>query len=517
LAVTALWVTLPLHVSASLMAVQRMTTLSTTFMLLGLIGYVVGRAQIHQSPKRAYWLMNVSVVVGTVLAVLCKEIGALLPLYMGVIEVTLIRAAGVPAPLPFRRWAWFFLGLPILLLVAYFVTSWPRTMAIYAFRDFSLSERLLTESRILWEYLGQIFLPARSGTGPYQDDYLISKGLFAPVETAVAMLAWAATVFCAWRLRQKFPVILFALLWFLVGHLIESTIIPLELYFEHRNYLPSVGPLLAACVLLWQVPTKVLRLTLAGLTMMLLLRMFVLSETTLLWGQPLVAAKVWVEEHPQSARAAQYLSRQYFDAGDGEAARNATLDGHERIRDDIGLALQSVYLNCMADEETAFLSRVKAIEPVLTAGTGGMVAPELLTKMMTAQQKGACPHLTLGQLIDEVNALLANPHNQASPGLMGALHLFKYRVYALQGKLNLSVRELYIAFDQKKELVFAIAAARVVADAGYYDEALAFVDQTMSFAPWNPILKLHWKTELGKLKSSIEQQRTARRARAVVP
>jgi len=291
LAVTALWLTLPLHVSASLMAVQRMATLSSTFMLLGLIGYISGRMLLDKQPVRAYWLMSVSVVMGTALALLCKETGALMPLYVLVLEATLIRAAGLPADAWFKRWAMLFLGAPILLLVAYFAVSWPRLMDIYAMRSFSLPERLLTEPRILWDYLGQVLLPSRSGTGPYQDDYHVSRSLFDPLVTVIAILAWVAAAFLAWRLRRKIPVILFALLWFLAGHLIESSFIPLELYFEHRNYLPSFGLLLAATALIWSVPVKIRRLSMAVLFLMVLLRLFVLSETTHLWGHPLLAAK----------------------------------------------------------------------------------------------------------------------------------------------------------------------------------------------------------------------------------
>jgi protein O-mannosyl-transferase len=303
-------------------------------------------------------------------------------------------------------------------------------------------------------------------------------------------------------------VMLFALLWFLAGHLIESTFIPLELYFEHRNYIASLGPLLAACVLLWHVPAKVLRIALAGLALMVLLRMFVLGETAHLRGQPLLAARVWSEEHPQSPRAAQFLAMMYFDAEDKEAMRIATLDGHTRIKNDITLALQSAYLSCQHDDQSEFISRLKDLESVLPTGTGGISAPELLDKMFEAQQKGGCPNLTLDHLYRLADALLVNPHLQAAPGIMAALHVFKYRLYALQGKPNLSARELFTAFSLKRELSIALAAARVASDAGHYDDAITFLNRAMLFAPRNPILKQHWRTEFDKLKSSIEQKRS---------
>jgi hypothetical protein len=53
LAIAALWLSLPLHVTANLAAVQRMTTLASLFMLLGLLGFAwvcVGQSQIKYYP-----------------------------------------------------------------------------------------------------------------------------------------------------------------------------------------------------------------------------------------------------------------------------------------------------------------------------------------------------------------------------------------------------------------------------------------------------------------------------------
>lgn len=507
LAVTALWLTLPLHLSASLMAVQRMTTLSSTFMLLGLIGYVSGRAVLDKSPRRAYWLMSVSVIMGTVLALLSKETGALLPLYILTLETTFIRTMiNHPVDVKLKRWIWFFLGLPNLFLIAYFAYRWPTFMNVYATRSFSLSERLLTESRILWEYISQIFLPARHGIGPFQDNYPTSRSLFEPGVTAVAILAWVSVISAAWWFRQRYPLVLFAVLWFFAGHAIESSFLPLELYFEHRNYLASFGPLLAATALIWNVPAKIQRVAYVGLVFMILLRLFVLSEVTHLWGQPLLSAKLWAEEHPQSVRATLFLAKTYSDAGYQEEARQAILEGYARNGNESALALHTVYSSCLHDNHSEFLSRLKKIEPVLSTGAMGKNAPILLRKMLEAQQSGACPHLTLNDLLRISNLLLSNPHYQAFTGIQVDLHFFKNSLYTLEDRPDLAIREIQLAFDIQKEYAIALAAARAMANVGRRDDAIAFLDRAITYAPRNPILKQRWKMEIEKLRSTVEQE-----------
>lgn len=507
LAVTALWLTLPLHVSASLMAVQRMATMSSTFVLLGLIGYVSGRTWLNKSKPGAYWLMSISVAMGTMLAVLCKESGALLPLYVLVLEVTLLRITGRPADLHFKRWAWGFLGVPVLLMAIYFAYRWPSIIGGYAIRTFSLHERLLTESRILWEYLGQIYLPVRNGIGPYHDNYPISKGWFDPASTAVAIGAWGLAVAGAWRLRRLYPAIIFGLLWFLAGHLIESSFVPLELYFEHRNYLASFGPLLAISVLIWNVPTRIWRISLAGLLLMVLLRLFVLGEVTHLWGQPLLSAKIWAEEHPQSVRATLNLAGSYLEAGDPDAARQTILEGYDRIEDDPALALYSVYLNCRHEDHSEFLARLEHIEPALLTGALEKNAANLLNQILKSQQQGACPHLSLDHLLRLTDLLLQNRRFQAFPGILVDLHFFKHRLYSLKVKKDLSLQELLFAFETQKEYSIAIAVARAMTNDGRDDEAVAFLDRAMSFAPRNPLVHQQWKKEIDKMKLWIERRR----------
>jgi hypothetical protein len=81
--------------------------------------------------------------------------------------------------------------------------------------------------------------------GVYFDDFAISTSLVTPITTLPAILLLLGISLLAWRLRQKVPSLTIGWSLFLVGHAMESTILPLELYFEHRNYLPMVGILYA--------------------------------------------------------------------------------------------------------------------------------------------------------------------------------------------------------------------------------------------------------------------------------
>ena len=87
-------------------------------------------------------------------------------------------------------------------------------------------------------------MPDLTAMGFYHDDFPISQGLLEPPSTLPAILGILALTLGAVLLRRRNPVVAFGILFFLIGHSMESTIIALELIYEHRNYVPSFGPLL---------------------------------------------------------------------------------------------------------------------------------------------------------------------------------------------------------------------------------------------------------------------------------
>ena len=103
---------------------------------------------------------------------------------------------------------------------------------------FTLKERLLTEPRIIIYYLSEIFYPMASRLSLVHD-IKISTSFFKPWTTIPAILAIISLLGIGLSQAIKRPIIAFAIFFYFINHIIESTILPLELIFEHRNYLPS--------------------------------------------------------------------------------------------------------------------------------------------------------------------------------------------------------------------------------------------------------------------------------------
>jgi len=241
-----IWGIHPINQSAVFLVIQRMTILMTFFSLSAIYLFLKYRDDL----KGPLSIRSIGVVLGVgllgVLSLLSKEAGVILPLFLFVLHVTIFsnnsdEVLMVNRPIS-RVMSWLVINIPSLIVVlAFFYWVVFRTNPEFTNRDFNMVERLLTEPRVIVDYLSQIFIPRLSGSGLFHDDYVISRSLWDPLSTVFSIAAIFLSALLFILKRKTWKLASFAILFYLVGHFIESSFLNLELYFEHRNYLPSVG------------------------------------------------------------------------------------------------------------------------------------------------------------------------------------------------------------------------------------------------------------------------------------
>ena len=301
--VATAWALQPINFFGVLYVVQRMESLSHTFVFAGLWLYLVGR-QRQLRGESGRWPMGLGLFGGTGLAVLCKESGVLLPLYAWLLEMCLPTLRSAPDRKRVQLLFGAMLWLPMVAGLAW-IGRWTLSPASYATRDFTLVERLLTEPRVLFDYLQWTLFPRLSEFGLYHDDYTISRGWLSPPTTLFAIAGIVLLAASAWWLRRRRPLFALGVLWFLAAQALTATIIPLELVYEHRNYFASLGVCLAVAdlLLVWpaQAPTRRIGAVLAAC---LLLSW---AGTTHLrareWSESLRFSQIEAAKHPHSPRA----------------------------------------------------------------------------------------------------------------------------------------------------------------------------------------------------------------------
>jgi len=501
-----LWLAHPLLVSANLMAVQRMTTLSATFVLGGLLTFVTGLENIRTHARRAFWLMTLGISLGTALATLTKENGILLPLYALVIQATLLANVKPHASAWFIWWRRIFLILPVLALPVYFVFTWPQIIDGYAIRDFSPGERLLTQSRVLANYLYLIAVPLRSSLGPYHDDFIVSRGIFSPYSTFVALAFWLTAFIGAFIYRKKYPVASFGILWFLAGHNLESSVLSLENYFEHRNYLPAIGPLFAISYFFWRQngrPGVWLKYALAAYIGLYLI---VLHGATEVWGNRNLAAELWSRDHPASERAAQELSQRYFSLGKRQRAQEIIAHASQRDPQNIGLALQTLQTACGLGNEKAILEQLERPEAdkILKQGKVSTLICGTMSNMAYMVIDKQCGQIAANDLQQIIDRVLPNPRLKGTPDINYCLHDLKSMLYYNERNLEMTMKHLELAFSHKKYLNTAVRMVEFPASAGLYDVAQENLESALRQKPKNPLIAKIWEKKLAEVKTKLD-------------
>ncbi|MDJ0860813.1 MAG: hypothetical protein QNJ82_01070 [Gammaproteobacteria bacterium] len=489
--VAGLWLTAPLYVSTVLYVIQRMTQLAALFVFAGLLAYVIGRQNADRRPWLAMVLILSTALIWTPLAMFSKENGILLPLLAFLIEIVFFRFRG-RQPMRWFLVSGFVIGLALPVLVGAFALSltpeW--LMDSYAKRPFSLTERLLTEARVVVDYARNLIAPQHTALGVYHDDYPVSQVLWTPSSTALSIAILGSLILLAlWNVRRKpVDVLAFGMLFFFAGHLLESTVLPLELYFEHRNYLPGFGVfflLTVGVLLLWERFPKAR----AGLLIAALVLPGILMASThnkvKVWESEAALLTYAANFHPNSARAQSHIALYYARHRQVEKA----LQFADRAQELAGgsaastLLLQFV-LYCLADDTPpdGMFSALES-DPLVTSDEAAAENLSVLTEMVL---DGTCPNVDAQRLAYALDSWLKHGSEiQEEPT--------RWKMYAY--------------------------TAKIAGHLGQYELALGYVDRAARLAPHIielPMMKVYYligqgDTEAAKEALVVLQGRRVRR------
>lgn len=370
LLVSAFWVLNPYHLSSVAYVVQRMALLSTTCVLGGLILLIAGREALarHQNAK-GYGLIWGSYILGAGIGMLFKENAALYALLAPVFSHFVFSGPHnrMRSPLLLR----LTLIIPALVVATALIQPLFDTYSYQWFRDFSLGERLLSQTRALGYYLWRYLIPGISYAGVYTDAFPKSTGLLSPPSTIIWLLAHIGLISAALILRKRWPLLALGVSAFYIAHSMESGAVALELFFEHRNYLPSAFLLLGA---LHCAPS---RNDLLAISAVLLVTTGLQHLQSRYWGNEKHLYAIMAIENPTSERAnityANYLERQ------GEQMNALSLmrqfsDQHPAGMD---ISLNTVMLACFMGQDSPEDVRMLLASPATYRGKAAVMVDQV--------------------------------------------------------------------------------------------------------------------------------------------
>ena len=236
---TILWAINPMQTQAVTYIVQRMASMAGMFCIMSMYFYVKGRTSQNRLPKLTHYFFC---FVTATLAFASKENAAVLPISIFLLDLLLIQGLEREN---IKKNVYVFLALILIPLALNLFLRGPSAFSLerlntsYLHREYTMLERLLTQPRVILLYLSLLFYPM-PGRLSISHDISISHGLFEPLTTILAILLIVLFLGVTIVQSKRWPLLSYCILFFFLNHLIESTIFPLELVFEHRNYIPSM-------------------------------------------------------------------------------------------------------------------------------------------------------------------------------------------------------------------------------------------------------------------------------------
>jgi tetratricopeptide (TPR) repeat protein len=524
---TAAWLLHPLLVSTTLYIVQREAMLPATCVLAGLLVWLHGRSRLAEGfvGEGVLW-STAGIGAFTALAVLAKANGALLPLFALLIEIIILAPrqpiTGRMANRAYRILMLSTSWLPSALIIAWLI--WVGANGVLtggpASRPWTFGERLLTEPRVLVDYLRLLWVPRPFSSGLFNDQYAVSRSLLHPATTLFSLLAVVGLIATGWVLRRRHVALSLAILFYFAGQLMESSSIPLELYFEHRNYIPAL--LMFWPLGLWLADMDTLktpkRILLLALPLSLALMTHVRAEV---WGNIQTQALIWAHINPDSARA-------QANAAQIEMAQGRPQDAIRRLHitlaaqpDQSQLVFNLIGARCMTGGINEADLKAGYTAMASTANAGSLFV-HWFDRMLPTVMSHGCPGLTPEDLSGLIEAGLHNP-KLADAGPRQDLTYLLGRIALAQHRPDAALNDFIRGLDLQVRPGLALEAAATLGAAGYASQGLQLLDhyqqeQSREDTPGPGMPMLHawvltrqryWSQELQRLRAQLTLDATA--------
>lgn len=313
-----LWLVNPVQTQSVTYIVQRTNSMAAMFFILALWLYANGRLAhrktdhavdnqtdngIRRRTWRPYYFWYIGCALAGIFALGSKENSAVLPFFILLYEWYFFQDLS-------KKWfkkQLILVAAPVVLfgivaLIHLGLDPWEKFSSLRDFAEgqYTLGQRILTQPRVVIYYLSLIVYPHPSRLN-LDYDFPLSQSLFNPITTLLSLTIIISLIILSIFLAKKQRLGSFCIIWFLGNLVIESSIIPLAIIFEHRLYLPSMLIFLLLVILAYQY-IKPLWLPVTILGVLITISAYWTFERNKVWRDHISMWTDCIEKSPNKAR-----------------------------------------------------------------------------------------------------------------------------------------------------------------------------------------------------------------------
>ncbi|MCU7800879.1 MAG: hypothetical protein KZQ70_12225 [gamma proteobacterium symbiont of Lucinoma myriamae] len=501
--VFGLWLFAPIHIFSVFYVIQRMNLLAIFFTLTGCATYIYFRihSQKNNYSLKQYIYLSFFISLSLGASIASKENGILLCVYLIVLESAFFSHKVTNNY--WKIWKVIFLWLPLFLLIIYLLLNNRLSYSAATFYPFSSEERLVNQMVILVEYMVKIILPSYGQYGLIYDDINIYRSWLNNT-VILSYLLIIGLLIGSYITKRKQPYLFFGIFWFFGGHLLESTAIRLELYFDHRNYLPSFGLYfiftyytLAA----WnRIKTPALKLlTATCLLLYVIITINVLYKTSNAFSSAQSLSAYQMKFHPDSKRAILKSINYFFNHHYYDKASSTLSEAIQTDPKNISLLLYQIYASNLRPE---FKIPAKSIYlSVLKKGEIDRALDAAVYAIFYCINDNTCKLTSYSDLRQIIDALLSNTKITQST-LTELLTVIKAKTYQHEGNWEAVLKTLQEYESRKKitniDFYFIILQSQYMAE--QYNSAQQTIVTIEELLEDTPLKRVTLREYLGKFK-----------------
>lgn len=504
LVLAMLWAVAPIQVNSVEYVIQRMTLLSTFFILVGLNIWmaVAGKGQaevkVGWGRRKRILILTVSYLACLAAAVLSKESGALLPLFL----LALVFAFGFSDGICKKERVYLCMVLvaPVSAYIVYFIIYGDYYFSgAYETRSFTLGQRLITQPAIVVDYMRKVIFPWGANFTLFNDNFDLigssrSYKFIVPFLLIVFVIAFGSFSV------KRAPIFGFGILFFFLGHVLESTALPLELYFEHRNYLPSLGLWIALFGAVQWISSKFVsrKLRLFLLACPLLFYSLVTYAEAKLWENPVLQAARWYDLNPRSNRAHSHLALTLSKYGLVDESSEFFKNTRAFFPHDISKSLLWLELECLKDvnEKVPEAYLYSAAKKSIYYNETMAAISSIVTKYESGQCSGRVPGLL-------INTLLVLLSNDSYDHKVVDINVAIAKLFFVMGKLDEAKEFLGRALSVQERLDVQLAKVQVDLALGEIEQARALFSNLRLSCSEKTMNCLKFESEMRQIERSL--------------
>ncbi len=335
-----LWLVHPVGTQSVTYICQRMTSIAALFYMLCLLMYAKARilqrsismaglvSDPHTGPPPStgkgtnlfVLLWFAGAILSGLAAVASKENAGMLPVFILLYEWFFFQDLKIKWSL--KKIFWMLAAAMIfgMIVVEYLgLNPVARILSGYAHRDFTLGQRVMTEWRVVVYYISLFFYPISQRLS-LEHDYPLSHSVITPWTTGFCLIAILSLLIFIIYAAPKHRLAAFCTAWFLGNLVIESSVIGIEIIFEHRTYLPFIMPCLMAALGIYK-SIKSPKAAAGFLGFIILLLAVSTYHRNMTWKDPIALLQDCVIKAPQEIRPRLNLATELQLKGESETAR----------------------------------------------------------------------------------------------------------------------------------------------------------------------------------------------------